>query len=66
MNMQGIYHLRYHQQQDIVDLKNTMNQFNIKDFYSFHTEDTKSIQVPTDYKLCPWNISNDIRPGAKI
>ena len=36
-----------------MDLKNTMNQFNIIKIYTVFTqqEDTNSIQVPIDYKL---------------
>ena len=36
----------------IVDLKSTMNQFNIITIYTIFTQqwDTNSIQVPIDYK----------------
>ena len=42
-----------HTQKDIVDLKSTMNQFNIIKIYTVFTQqqDTKSIQVPKEYKL---------------
>ena len=42
-----------HTQKDIVDLKSTMNQFNIIKIYTILTqeEDTNSVQVPIDYKL---------------
>ena len=38
---------------DILDLKNTKNQFNIIKIYTIFTEkyDTNSIQVPIDCKL---------------
>ena len=40
-------------QNGIVDLKSTMNQFNIIKIYTIFTQqqDTNSIQVPIDYKL---------------
>ena len=39
-------------QKDTVDLKSTMNQFNIIKIYTIFTQqqDTNSIQVPIDYK----------------
>ena len=40
-------------QKDIVDLKSTMNQFNIIKIYTIfiQQQDTNSIQVPVDYRL---------------
>ena len=44
---------KYIEKQDIVDLKNTMNQFNIIKVYTIfiQRQDTNSLQVPIDDKL---------------
>ena len=43
----------WEKQKDGVDLKSTMNQFNIIKMYTVFAQqsDTNSIQVPIDYKL---------------
>ena len=54
--------------EDIVDLKSTMDQFNIIKIYTIFTQqqDTNSVQVPIDYKPETLEHIWDIKQGAKI
>ena len=53
--------------EDTVDLKSTMNQFNIKIYTVFtQQQGTNSVQVPVYYKPGETETSRDKKQGAKI